>query len=442
MTKPKQATMQEKVLAFRKHPVSHPMCTGSFVPYYQSLVDFRTGYVTGFEVLARWRHPTDGLILPEKFIPQAEREDWIGELTQRMLDQALIDIDFFRPRRMLSLNVSPSQLLSSALPEQIATAAGRAHYNLANLTIEVTETAFTANRERASSIARELKAMGCRLSLDDFGTGYSSLLHLQALPFDQIKVDRSFVQSMLCRRESRKIVAAVIGLGQSLGITTVAEGIETQAQLEQLKWLGCDLGQGWLFGPPMPGADLASYTSAFEQDAFHIAQPKDRRLTQRDMNSVERLAQLQALYHDAPVGLAFLDRQQRYRNLNQRLADMNGLALREHLGRTVQEVLPSLYPVLKPYLDRALEGEHIKVFTLPSGSSSHREGEQCRSEQRTRQVSYQPAFDEGGEVIGVSVAVLECVEPSLSSYPLQKAESVTSPSRTFEELRSFSANRH
>ncbi len=424
MTKPQLAASQDKVLTFRKHPVSHLLRTGNFLPYFQSMVDLRTGHITGFEVLARWHHPEVGLVLPESFIPQAEAEGWIGELTQRMLDQALVNISVLRPRRMLSINVSPLQLLNSALPEQIAAAADRARYNLSNLTVEITESAFTANRERALSVAREIKSMGCRLALDDFGTGYSSLLHLQSLPFDEIKVDRSFVHSMLCRRESRKIVAAVIGLGQSLGILTVAEGIENEEQVEQLRWLGCDLGQGWLFGRPMPAAELASFTTRFESSANVDIKCDRSAHCNCDLKSGERLAQLQALYDGAPVGLAFIDRQQRYRNLNQRLAEMNGLPISEHLGRTVQEVLPSIYPVLRPYLERVLRGEEVREFmmTMPHPLRCSFDGTPSAN-QRTRLVSYRPALDEAGEVVGISVAVIECHE-SGSNSPLQVTQEI------------------
>ena len=436
MTKPKHAATQERVLSFRKHPASHLLRSGKFIPYFQPLVDFRTGRITGFEVLARWHHPEVGLVLPESFIPQAESEGWIGELTQRMLDQALVDISVFRPRRMLSINVSPLQLLSSALPAQVANAADRAHFDLSNLTIEVTESAFTANRERAVSIARDLKSMGCRLALDDFGTGYSSLLHLQALPFDEIKVDRSFVHSMLCRRESRKIVAAVISLGQSLGILTVAEGIENEAQVEQLRWLGCDLGQGWLFGRPLPGSELASYTATFESSTSFCTRQSSSVDSTFDMNAVEQLAHLHALYQGAPVGLGFIDKQQRYRNVNQRLAEMNGLPICEHLGRTVQEVTPSLYPVIKPHLERVLRGEDVGTLTIsmPHPLRGSAPGESSNSE-RARLVSYQPALDEAGEVIGASIAVIECGERGLALRSMSPQCEGTLAHGNVEEIR-------
>ncbi len=141
-------------------------------------------------------------------------------------------------------------------------AAEQGAFPLNHLAIEITESSLVDNLELASSIASELKRMGVKLALDDFGTGYSSLRHLQALPFNEIKMDRSFVNSMIYNRDSRKIVAAVIGLGQSLGLITVAEGIEDRTQADMLQWLGCDLGQGWLYGRAIPAAEIADVLAA------------------------------------------------------------------------------------------------------------------------------------------------------------------------------------
>jgi hypothetical protein len=129
-------------------------------------------------------------------------------------------------------------------------------FPLERLTVEITESAFVDNLERAQTIARELKAMGCRLSLDDFGTGSSSLRHLPVMPFDELKIDRSFVASMTHNLPSRKIVAAIVGLGRGLGLIALAEGVETNEQAEILLRLGCERGQGWLYGHPLPAEEL------------------------------------------------------------------------------------------------------------------------------------------------------------------------------------------
>ena len=150
----------------------------------------------------------------------------------------------------LSVNISLTQLTDHTLPRHIRIAAEQADFPLNRLILEITESALIGNTEHAYLIANELKQQGSRLAFDDFGTGYSSLRHLQALPFDEIKVDATFVRSMTHTRESRKIAAAVIGLGNSLGLVTVAEGIESQTHADMLLWLGCELGQGFLYGRP------------------------------------------------------------------------------------------------------------------------------------------------------------------------------------------------
>src|SRR5581483_6014821 len=174
--------------------------------------------------------------------------------------------------------------------------------------------------------------------LDDFGTGYSSLLHLQSLPFDKLKVDRSFVNSMTDVRERRKIVAAVVGLGQSLGLVTIAEGVETASQASMLLWLGCDFCQGWLYGRPAPADEIPRLIDAPRQ-TFVSAIPliaDGSSIVGFESLPAQRLAQIQAIYDGAPVGLCFLDTKMRYVSINRRLAEMNGAAVGEHLGKTVE----------------------------------------------------------------------------------------------------------
>ena len=385
---------------------------GEFVPYFQPLVELRTGHVTGFEVLARWNHPEAGLLLPEAFIPQAEQEGWVGDLTQHLLRSSLQCAQKLDPSASVAINVSPLQLQDLTLPDQLTRAARQWGFSLDRLIVEVTETAFTTDRDRALLIARELKQLGCQLALDDFGTGYSSLRSLQALPFDVIKVDRSFVSSMQEHRGSRKIVAAVVGLGQSLGITTVAEGIETQEQADMLLWLGCDLGQGYLYGKPLPEEQLCKVP--VNPKLFQMPKPKIcKRVNERsfDATPVQRLAHLQAVYDGAPVGLAFLDHNLRYRNLNQRMANMNGASIESHLGNKVAELRPDLFPHIRPYIERALAGEAIQDLEVTFEASA-------TSREQTLLLSYQPALDEADEIIGVSVAAID-----LTKYKQTREES-------------------
>jgi PAS domain S-box-containing protein len=373
------------------------------IPCFQPIVELNTGRLTGFEVLARWQHPQLGLILPENFISLAEQNGLIGQLMRQVLRGAFLSAPVLGETLGLSVNVSATQLRDLSLPGQIREEAERAGFPLKRLTVEITESALLDNLERAKKITGELRSMGCRLALDDFGTGYSSLRHLQELPFDDLKIDRIFVGAMTNTRDSRKIVAAIVGLGQSLGLRTVAEGIETEEQAEILLWLGCQLGQGWLYGRPAPAAELPVLVEALPQSKpVVLTTPGDGwAVSSLEAMPTQRLAQLQAIYDGAPVGLCFLDRNLRYVSLNKKLADMNGASVASHLGRTVKEMFPEWFPKYEPYLLRALQGESISDIEVLRQATKPGDADQ------TVLSSYQPAWDELDEVIGVSIAVMD-----------------------------------
>ncbi|MDW5266216.1 MULTISPECIES: EAL domain-containing protein [Acidobacteriaceae] len=377
------------------------------VPFFQPMVGIRTGKLVGFEVLARWLHPQRGTIRPDEFIPVAEETGLIGELTETILLQAFAATTALQKDLNISVNISPIQLRDPSLPDEIRRAAEMAAFPLHRLTVEITESALVDNLELAASIASRLKSLGVKLALDDFGTGYSSLRNLQALPFDELKVDRSFVSSMIQSRDSRKIVAAVIGLGQSLKLTTVAEGIENETQADILRWLGCDVGQGWLYGPPVAERDLPKVIAAPMSTATHTLHdsPASDLITCIEPLPSQRLAQLQAIYDGAPVALAFVDADLRYVSVNQRLASLSGISVEEHLGQKLSEVMPpAIYSQIEPYLLRALKGEAITGLEVTQPAIF---GE---SKSVTYLISHQPAWDEGGEVIGVSVAIVDITD--------------------------------
>jgi PAS domain S-box-containing protein len=373
------------------------------VPCFQPLVELRTGRLAGFEVLARWQHPNLGLILPENFVSLAEEHGLISVLMEQIMRKAFQSALLFPEPLTLAVNVSPTQLRDLDLPGKIQEAAQTANFPLDRLTVEITESALLNNLERAKTIATELKSLGCRLALDDFGTGYSSLGHLQALPFDELKVDRSFISSMTKTRDSRKIVAAIVGLGRSLGLVTVAEGIETEQQADMLLWLGCELGQGWLYGKAVPAAEVRDLIAAPARGVSGgLNTPGDGWATSSlEALPTQRLSQLQAIYDGAPVGLGFLDCNLRYVSLNRRLADINGTSVSSHLGKTVQEMIPEWFPFLEPYLARALAGEVVSEIEVSRPDSMPGDRDFAAV------MSYQPAFDEADEVIGVSVVVVD-----------------------------------
>jgi PAS domain S-box-containing protein len=390
---------------------------GEFLPYFQAIVNLRTGQLAGFELLARWRHRQSGMIPPDVFIPLAERDGWIDELTQHLFVNAFTSARRFPRSLSLSVNVSPVQLRNNDLPSQIQDWSRQTGFSLDQVIIEITESALIEDPEQARKIAIDLKSRGCRLALDDFGTGYSSLRHLQSFPFDELKVDRSFVTSMGQQRESRKIVAAVVGLGQSLGLKTVAEGVEGPDQASMLQWLGCDMAQGWLCGRPVPVENLGAEIERSRHPLpSHSAFPSQNGSSGNlEGMPAQRLAHLQAIYDGAPVGLAFLDRELKHVTLNRQLAEINGRPLAEHLGRTPAETTPELFPVFEPYLRAALEGHAISGCEIRGTVGSH-------GVDRTFLASYQPAHDEAGEVVGVSVAVLDFTERKRAEERLKQYE--------------------
>lgn len=388
------------------------------VPCFQPLVELRTGRLAGFEVLARWQHPQLGLMLPENFIPLADEHGLIGKLMEQILRKALLSCSLIPEPLTLAINVSPTQLLNLGLPKEIHDAVERAAFSLKRLTIEITESALLNNLDLAKTIACDFKAMGCRLALDDFGTGYSSLGHLRTLPFDELKIDRSFIASMTKTRESRKIVAAIVGLGQTLGIITVAEGIETEQQADMLLWLGCELGQGWLYGKAVPAEEVIDFVSAPPRaiSAGFSTPGDDWAVSSLEALPTQRLAQLQAIYDGAPVGLCFLDRNLRYVSLNKRLADMNGATVSAHMGKTVQEMIPDWFPMLEPYLLKALGGDAVSEVEVSRPESIPGEKDFAAL------LSYHPAFDEADEVIGVSVVVVDITEHKRTREALSETD--------------------
>jgi len=236
--------------------IQRAMQADEFIPNFQPLVDLRSGHVEGFEILARWNHPVLGLLMPSDFVPIIERYSLPIQLTSRLLEQAFAAMQGMPVHLGLSINAAPEQFRDRILLQTISLLAEQTGFDLHRLTVEVTESALFDDLPLARDIAEDLQALGIRLALDDFGTGYSSLLHLQALPFNELKIDRSFVASMVESPQSCKIVAAVVALGQSLGLRTVAEGIEHTEQRDILSAQGCNIGQGWLFGKAVNATEL------------------------------------------------------------------------------------------------------------------------------------------------------------------------------------------
>jgi predicted signal transduction protein with EAL and GGDEF domain len=226
---------------------------GQFVPYFEPQVDFATGEITGFEVLARWNHPLSGVIGPDVFIPIAEEIGVIGRLSEHVIREALREAAPWDPAIKISVNISPTQLADGWLAQRIVQLLAETGFPADRLVVEITESSLFADIEMARTIVTSLKNQGIRLALDDFGTGFSSLSHLRSLPFDIIKIDRSFVLNVHSKKESVAIIRAVTTLAGALSIPDCVEGLENEATFDVVTRLGCAIGQGWYFGKPMPG---------------------------------------------------------------------------------------------------------------------------------------------------------------------------------------------
>jgi diguanylate cyclase (GGDEF)-like protein len=223
---------------------------GALEVYYQPIVDMQNNSIAGFEALARWPHPTKGMISPAKFIPVAEDSGLITALGNQILVDACRKAKQWPSHMRVSVNVSPIQLVSTDIVstvESVLMATGLEPHRLA---LEFTETIFIEDSDKTLSTLHKLRQIGVQIALDDFGTGYSSLSYLRSFPFDTVKIDRCFVSDLGASTSSNVIVQAIVLIAGGLGIKTVAEGIETDQQLEFLKLLGCKEVQGYLLGVP------------------------------------------------------------------------------------------------------------------------------------------------------------------------------------------------
>jgi diguanylate cyclase (GGDEF)-like protein len=225
-------------------------------PYYQPLVDMRSDRVWGFEILARWHDAAYGWVPPDRFIPVAERLGLIPALTSSLLRRACRDAAGWDEDVHLSLNIAPIQFKDPLLPNQLLTILRQEGFAPSRLEVEMTESALVGDVATAKEIMEELQSNGIKVSLDDFGTGYSSLYHLREFKFDKVKIDRSFIKSVQENSESEKIVAAILSLARSLGLPTVAEGIEERPISQYLAAQGCEYGQGYYFGKAMTATDV------------------------------------------------------------------------------------------------------------------------------------------------------------------------------------------
>jgi diguanylate cyclase (GGDEF)-like protein len=235
--------------------------------YIQPKIDVKTRKTLGGEALIRWVHPEKGMIFPDQFIPFAEQTGIISEITNWMLLRACQVLADYRSQGLhlsLAVNLSTRDLNNMELPEQIENLLKTHRLDAKSLKLEITEGSLMQDPERAETVVRKLANMGLHLAIDDFGTGYSSLAYLRQLPVQELKIDRSFVMFMDKNAGDASIVKSTIDLAHNLGLTVVAEGIENEDVLGQLSKLGCDEGQGYFIGKPMPEKDFSIWLERWE----------------------------------------------------------------------------------------------------------------------------------------------------------------------------------
>ena len=274
-----EADMEAEVRARRslEMDLRRALVDGGFEVYYQPCLSLQTNAITGCEALVRWRHPQRGMISPAEFVPLAEDTGLINQLGEWVLTSACKEAVTWPGNIRLAVNVSPVQFRSGTLPLKVMAALAASGLAASRLELEITEAVLISDDEAALAVLHDLRAIGVRIALDDFGTGYSSLSYLQRFPFDKIKIDRCFITDIAEPEGSSSIVQAVVTIAADRHMTTTAEGVETEAQRELLRELGCSEMQGYLFSPPKPAAEIRPLLFADRQGPDAVQPSRARR---------------------------------------------------------------------------------------------------------------------------------------------------------------------
>jgi diguanylate cyclase (GGDEF)-like protein len=239
---------QLKARAALEEEIRNGIEADEFVPFFQPLIKLETGQTTGFEVLARWRSPNRGLVEPIDFIEICEASGLIAALSMNVMRKALCEAKDWPADLKIAVNISPVQFRDPQLAERILQVLAETGFPAQRLELEITEGSLIEHPEQAITVVQSLKNSGITIALDDFGTGYASLTQLQSLPFDRIKIDKSFVATIGEDNQSAAIVSTIASLGKMLCVPITAEGVETEAIRKRLSDAGCQDAQGWLFG--------------------------------------------------------------------------------------------------------------------------------------------------------------------------------------------------
>jgi diguanylate cyclase (GGDEF)-like protein len=247
---------------------------------YQPLIEIESGQITGYEALLRWNHPTRGLVMPGDFIPIAEDTGMIIQLGEWVIREALAEASRWPEDLDVAVNLSPAQMRSPNLVSTIMNALANAGVKPSRLELEITESILMQDSDANLDLLHKLRALGVKIALDDFGTGYSSLNYLRSFPFDKIKIDRCFVSEIDSREDCKAIVRSVVGLANSLGMVTTAEGVESLDQMLMLQSEGCTHVQGFLFSRAIPAEEMTTHRAALADGRIvHAPVPLPKSLT-------------------------------------------------------------------------------------------------------------------------------------------------------------------
>lgn len=238
---------------------------GEFVPFFQPLIDLSSRDLVGFEALARWRSPQRGFLEAEQFIDIAESTGLIGPMTMTVIEQALKEARNWPSHLKIAVNISPAQFRDGRLAEQIIKMLTSTGFPTHRLEVEITEAALLEDREQVLTIIRSLKNVGISVTLDDFGTGYASLAQVNSLPLDRIKIDKSFISTVVKSEQTAAIVSTIASLGHQLNVPITAEGVESEQIRAELKKYGCSEAQGWLFGRAVSADSVRTFLGLKEQ---------------------------------------------------------------------------------------------------------------------------------------------------------------------------------
>lgn len=371
-------------------------------PSFQPVIDLPCGHITGFEVLARWTDPAAGQIDTQWFISVLEHYGLIAELSEYLVREACSQAVSWPSDFMLAFNLSPVQIVEPGMSARLVDIIRQTGFPLERVEFEVTEGLFISDHQAASSVLGQLVAQGVSVAIDDFGAGYSNLERIGSFPFSKMKLDIQLVRGVDTDPGKRRIAASIIGLGQSLGMAVVAEGIETQAEEKIIRSLGCPMGQGWLYSKAVPAEQAVQLLT--QRGSGKCSTPR------LDSSPFQQVHQLATLYYQAPVGLCLIDRQYRHVRANVPFAAIHGLIPAELEGKCIDEVMSG---------DTLMRVERALAQSVQHDEAISQE---YRLGDRSVLVISQRVTDAADEVIGFSVVSIDVTEQNVLRQALAQRD--------------------